>query len=120
MQREIEGERGRPTEPHSPVNIYNLHAANGAYAQHFSISALTCPAKPSREENLMKLPTDKTHRICKQKKPNKIQLNLAMFIEFIFHIVATSDSLFSQEDSLKSAWRRSNCDNRIFFAYTGS
>lgn len=43
-----------------------------------------------------------------------------MFIELIFHIVATADSVFSQEDSLKSAWRRSSCDNRIFFAYTGS
>lgn len=43
-----------------------------------------------------------------------------MFIEFIFHIVATADSLFSQEDSLKSAWRRSSWDNRISYACTGS
>lgn len=52
------------------------------------------------------------------KKKN--QLNLAMFIEFIFHIVATADSLLSQEDSLKSAWRRSSWDNRISYACTGS
>lgn len=71
----------------------------------------------------MKLRTDKTHRICKrkkEKKPKKTQLNLAMFIEFIFHIVATADSLLSQEDSLKSAWRRSSWDNRISYACTGS
>lgn len=52
-----------------------------------------------------------------KKKP---QLNLAMFIEFIFHIVATADSLLSQEDSLKSAWRRLSWDNRISYACTGS
>lgn len=55
-----------------------------------------------------------------EKVKKKKQLNLAMFIEFIFHIVATEDSLFSQEDSLKSAWRRSSWDNRISYACTGS
>lgn len=56
----------------------------------------------------------------KGKEAKKTKLNLAMFIEFIFHIVATADSLLSQEDSLKSAWRRSSWDNRISYACTGS
>lgn len=51
------------------------------------------PGRLDYEYNLMKLPTNKTQSGRKkrsQKKRRKIKLNLAMFIEFIFHIVAAA------------------------------